>query len=98
MSIKSQGHSLILVEGHSDFKIKCLTFGLYTQVSDSWPQGPLVNLIAPREAKIPWSLGHFECNRVKVMGKTSSSELSCTCTDLVTEGNNISNHRPFPTI
>ena len=42
MSIKGQGHSLILVKGHSDFKVKCLTFGLYTQVSDSGPPGPLV--------------------------------------------------------
>ena len=42
MSVKSQGHSLILVKGHSDFKVKCLTLGLYTQVSDSGPQGPLV--------------------------------------------------------
>ena len=42
MSIKGQGHSLTLVRGHSDFKVKCLTFGLYTQVSDSGPQGPLV--------------------------------------------------------
>ena len=42
MSIKGQGHSLILVKGHSDFKVKCLTFGLYTQVSDSGPLGPLV--------------------------------------------------------
>ena len=42
MSIKSQGHFLILVKGHSDFKVKCLTLGLYTQVSDSGPQGPLV--------------------------------------------------------
>ena len=25
-----------------DFKVKCLTFGLYTQVSDSGPHGPLV--------------------------------------------------------
>ena len=24
------------------FQVKCLTFGLYTQVSDSGPQGPLV--------------------------------------------------------
>ena len=40
MSIK--GHSLTLVKGHSDFKVKCLTFGLYNQVSDSGPQGPLV--------------------------------------------------------
>ena len=43
MSIKSQGHSLILVKGHSDFKVKCLTFGLYIQVSNSGPQGPLVH-------------------------------------------------------
>ena len=33
-----------LVKGHSDFKVKCLTFGLYTQVSDSGPLGPLVSL------------------------------------------------------
>ena len=42
MSIKSQGHSLILVKGHSDFKVKCLTLGLYTQMSNSGPRGPLV--------------------------------------------------------
>ena len=50
MSIKCQGHSLTLVKGHSltlvkghsDIKVKCLTFGLYTQVSDAGPQGPLV--------------------------------------------------------
>ena len=41
MSIKGQGHSLTLAKGHSDFKVKCLT-GLYTQVSDSGPHGPLV--------------------------------------------------------
>ena len=45
MSIEGQGHSLTLVKGHSDFKVKCLTFGLYTQVSDSGPLGPLVVLI-----------------------------------------------------
>ena len=33
-----------LVKGHSDFKVKRLTFGLYTQVSDSGPLGPLVSL------------------------------------------------------
>ena len=44
LSIKGQGHSLTLVKGHSDFKVKCLTFGLYTQVSDSGPLGPLVLL------------------------------------------------------
>ena len=38
----SQCHSLTLVKGHSDFKVKCLTFGLYTQVRDSGPLGPLV--------------------------------------------------------
>ena len=32
-----------LVKGHSDFKVKCLTFGLYTQVSDTGPLGPLVS-------------------------------------------------------
>ena len=42
LSIKAQGHSLTLVKGHSDFKVKCLTFGLYTQVSNSGPHGPLV--------------------------------------------------------
>ena len=42
MSIEGQGHSLTLVKGHSYFKVKCLTFGLYTQVSDSGPLGPLV--------------------------------------------------------
>ena len=42
MSIKGQGHSLTLVKVHSDFKVKSLTFGLYTQVSDSGPLGPLV--------------------------------------------------------
>ena len=42
MSIKGQGHSLTLVRGHSDFKVKRFTFGLYTQVSDSGPHGPLV--------------------------------------------------------
>ena len=31
-----------LVKGHSDVKVKCLTFGLYTQVSNSGPLGPLV--------------------------------------------------------
>ena len=42
LSIKGQGHSFTLVKVHSDFKVKCLTFGLYTQVSDSGPLGPLV--------------------------------------------------------
>ena len=45
MSIKGQGHSLTFVKGHSEFKVKCLTFGLYNQVSDSGPQGPLVKLL-----------------------------------------------------
>ena len=37
-----------LVKGHSDFKVKCLTFGLYTQVSDSGPLGPLVSSPEPK--------------------------------------------------
>ena len=37
-----------LVKGHSDFKVKCLTFGLYTQVSDSGPLGPLVLILTVR--------------------------------------------------
>ena len=47
MSIKGQGHSFTLVKVHSDFKVKCLTFGLYTQVSDSGPLGPLVLVLCP---------------------------------------------------
>ena len=45
LSIKGQGHSLTLVKGHSDFQVKCLTFGLYTQVSNSGPHDPLVVLM-----------------------------------------------------
>ena len=45
MSINGQGHCLTLVKGRSDFKVKCLTFGLHTQVSDSGPLGPLVWLM-----------------------------------------------------
>ena len=51
MSIEGQGHSLTLVKGHSDFKVKCLIFGLYTQVSDSGPLGPLVSYLAVKAAK-----------------------------------------------
>ena len=42
-----------LVKGHSDFKVKCLTFGLYTQVSDSGPLGPLVFLLTVRQRRRP---------------------------------------------
>ena len=45
LSIKAQGHSLTLVKGHSDFKVKYLTFGMYTQVSNSGPHGPLVVMV-----------------------------------------------------
>ena len=45
MSIKGQGHSLTLVRGHSDVNVQCLTFGLYTQASDSGPYGPLVSKV-----------------------------------------------------
>ena len=44
--MKGQGHSLTLVKCHSDFKVKCLTYGLYTQVSDSGPHGPLVFVLS----------------------------------------------------
>ena len=40
---------MTLVKGHSDFKVKCLTFGLYTQVSDSGPLGPLVQVMERTE-------------------------------------------------
>ena len=52
MSIKGQCHSLTLVKGHSDFKVKCLTFGLYNQVSDSGPQGPLVCIVIESESHV----------------------------------------------
>ena len=45
LSIKGQGYSFTLVKGHSDFKVKCLTFGLYTQVSDSGPHALLFHLL-----------------------------------------------------
>ena len=45
-----------LVKGHSDFKVKCLTFGLYTQVSDSGPLGPLVHYFYSVFRKSPYSL------------------------------------------
>ena len=57
MSINGQGHSLTLVKGHSDFKVKCLNLGLYTQVSDSGPLGPLVVFLHSR-----WG---FEINKNK---------------------------------
>ena len=41
-----------LVKGHSDFKVKCLTFGLYTQVSDSGPLGPLVYFYLSKEISL----------------------------------------------
>ena len=49
MSIKGQRHSLNLAKGHSDFKVKLLDFGLYIQVSDSGPHGPLVSYEAVLE-------------------------------------------------
>ena len=58
LSIKGQGHSLTLVKGHLDFKAKCLNFGLYTQVSNSGPHGPLVytsTSLQPRRQAFPVS-------------------------------------------
>ena len=59
MSIKGQGHSLTLVKGHSDFKVKCLTFGLYTQVSDSGPLGPLVSKTIEQIA-VKFHMKHYQ--------------------------------------
>ena len=50
-----------LVKGHSDFKVKCLTFGLYTQVSDSGPLGPLVIAGRLKAALLFWFFGGFRC-------------------------------------
>ena len=37
MSFSGQGHSLTLVKGHSDFKVKCLTVYSGEQFRASWP-------------------------------------------------------------
>ena len=60
MSIKGQGHSLTLVKGHSDFKVKCLTFCLYTQVSDSGPHGPLVKKCLVKKFTFIFKTGNQE--------------------------------------
>ena len=57
MSINGQGHSLTLVKGHSDFKGKCLTFGLYTQVSES---GPLVFQVREKTGNFVDKQGNLE--------------------------------------
>ena len=63
LGIKSQGHSLTLVKGHSDFQVKCLTFGLYTQVSNSGPHGPLVTkMMVIRGRASGWSSGQTGVN------------------------------------
>ena len=67
MSIKGQGHSFTLVKVHSDFKVKCLTFGLYTQVSDSGPLGPLVIAGRPKAALLFWFFGDFRCGALLFM-------------------------------
>ena len=54
-----------LVKGHSDFKVKCLTFGLYTQVSDSGPLGPLVSFL--------WCIPRIQMSKVDHMAQ----HLSC---------------------
>ena len=60
-----------LVKGHSDFKVKCLTFGLYTQVSDSGPLGPLVTLIYPFlfSCSRGWSGGAMVLGKLPVPGR-----------------------------
>ena len=66
MSIKSQGHSLILVKDHSDLKVKCLTFGLYTQVSDSGPQGPLVAVWDSKMAVVTKNSAEHENDNISI--------------------------------
>ena len=54
-----------LVKGHSDFKVKCLTFGLYTQVSDSGPLGPLVYFYLSKKIRL-----HVSCESSASRGFT----------------------------
>ena len=49
----SKYHSLTLVKGHSDFKVRCLTFGLYTQVSHSGSKALLFRYKNRKVWKIP---------------------------------------------
>ena len=74
MSIKGQSHSLTLIKGHSDFKVKCLSFGLHTQVSDSGPLGPLVyRLVVYRSLhKIPIKIHCLA--RLSIFGGLSKKE------------------------
>ena len=51
-----------LVKGHSDFKVKCLTFGLYTQVSDSGPLGPLVFYVMGKTVRRNILYGDRSCS------------------------------------
>ena len=77
MSISGQGHSLTLVKGHSDFKVKCLNFGLYTQVSNSGPLGPLVYTF--EEKMVSYSLfSEFQMKSVHLISKYFSLPLPLT--------------------
>ena len=68
MSIKGQRHPLILVKGHSDFKVKCLYFGLYTQVSDSGPWALLFGHAPAGKANIgPSMMACGDTNTIKHM-------------------------------
>ena len=69
-----------LVKGHSDFKVKRLTFGLYTQVSDSEPLGPLVSFGISNEMKRIYLALHVLCfvfmdSKTNIFGVT----LFCCC-------------------
>ena len=84
MSIKYQVHFLTLVKDHSDFKVKRFDFGLYTQVSDSGPQGPLViysrtphHTILNKKmlrSHIPkgWSGGSMVLGKLPVLGRPTN--------------------------
>ena len=81
-----------LVKGHSDVKVKCLTFGLYTQVSDSGPLGPLVfsspelaqgELLGYRDVRRPsyvWTSVTSETSETYETSETSVRQLFSLCT------------------
>ena len=55
-----------LVKGHTDFKVKCLTFGLYTQVSDSGPLGPLVYFYLLKKIRLDISCESSAYQRIHI--------------------------------
>ena len=81
MRFKGQGHSLTLVKGHSDFKVKCLSFGLYTQVSDSGPLGPLVFKCLTATIPLTCTLANEYRSRNEISKKNSTVRGDCIACD-----------------